>query len=83
MKSVSYQRYAFKMSVNWSMILQLPLVPLPLFSQFICELQVKQPPAHMDLPHLTTNLPKPALVLVDGGEAVSMDSVEVVLVGNS
>lgn len=31
----------------------------------------------------TTNLPEPAFVLVDGGEAVSVDSVEVVLVGNA
>lgn len=83
MKSVSSHRYALKMSVNLSMILQLPLAPLPWFSQLISELQVKQTPAHMDYPNLTTNLPKPAFVLVDGGKAVSMDSVEVVLVGNS
>lgn len=30
-----------------------------------------------------TNLPEPALVLVDGGEAVSVDCVEVVLVGDA
>lgn len=29
------------------------------------------------------NLPEPALLLVDGGEAVSVDGVEVVLVGDS
>lgn len=29
------------------------------------------------------NLPEPALLLVDGGQAVSVDGVEVVLVGDS
>lgn len=29
------------------------------------------------------NLPEPALVLVDGGEAVSVDCVEIVLVGDA
>lgn len=33
--------------------------------------------------HSNATLPKPALLLVDGGEAVSVDSVEVVLVGDS
>lgn len=48
------------------------------------ELKVKENPTHMDYHNKTTpNLPKPALLLVDGGEAVSVDSVEVVLVGDS
>lgn len=48
------------------------------------DLSVKENPTRMAHHNKSTlNIPQPALLLADGGEAVSVDSVEVVLVGDS